>query len=101
MSFPCRGPEGSLLTATLGFDVYATLIDTHGVVHSLAKYVGPHVLAFSNSWRAKQLEYSFRRELMKQYQTFAICTSQALDYTCSQFIHNSKSPSRRKPASNC
>jgi 2-haloacid dehalogenase len=73
------------MTTTLGFDVYGTLIDTHGVVHSLAKHVGPHALAFSNAWRAKQLEYSFRRGLMKQYQTFAICTSQALDYTCSQF----------------
>ena len=34
------------------------------------------------TWRDKQLEYSFRRSLMQNYEDFATCTSQALDYTC-------------------
>ncbi|MCP3957920.1 MAG: haloacid dehalogenase type II, partial [bacterium] len=34
-------------------------------------------------WREKQIEYSFRRALMKNYEDFPVCTSQALDYTCS------------------
>lgn len=71
------------MAITLAFDVYGTLIDTHGIVSKLGELVGDQARAFSQTWRDKQLEYSFRRGLMENYQTFAICTSQALDYTCS------------------
>jgi 2-haloacid dehalogenase len=67
---------------TLAFDVYGTLINTHGVVTALEGLVGDNAKAFSNTWRDKQLEYSFRKGLMQNYETFAVCTSQALDYTC-------------------
>jgi 2-haloacid dehalogenase len=67
---------------TLAFDVYGTLINTHGVVSALEELVGDQAKAFSNTWRNKQLEYSFRKGLMQNYETFAVCTSQALDYTC-------------------
>jgi 2-haloacid dehalogenase len=70
---------------TLAFDVYGTLIDTHGVVILLEKLVGDKAKAFSRTWRDKQLEYSFRKGLMQNYETFAVCTSQALDYTCSSY----------------
>jgi len=70
------------MTVTLAFDVYGTLIDTHGVVVLLQKHLGDHAAEFSRCWREKQLEYSFRRGLMQNYQTFAVCTAQALDYTC-------------------
>lgn len=70
------------MTTTLAFDVYGTLINTHGVVAALAELVGDQAQAFSNTWRDKQLEYSFRKGLMQNYETFAVCTSQALDYTC-------------------
>jgi 2-haloacid dehalogenase len=70
------------MATTLAFDVYGTLIDTHGVVTALAELVGDKAKAFSQTWRDKQLEYSFRRGLMQNYETFAVCTSQALDYTC-------------------
>ena len=66
---------------TLAFDVYGTLIDTHGVVELLRSMVGESALQFSQSWRDKQLEYSFRRGLMGRYDSFAVCTRQALDYT--------------------
>jgi len=68
--------------ATLAFDVYGTLIDTHGVVAELKTLVGEQAVSFSHTWRDKQLEYSFRRGLMQNYDTFAVCTRQALDYTC-------------------
>ncbi len=32
-------------------------------------------------WREKQLEYTFRRGLMRAYENFDVCTRQALDYT--------------------
>ena len=69
------------MTKVLAFDIYGTLINTHGVVTRLQAFIGDEAQAFSNVWRDKQLEYSFRRGLMGSYQHFGICTSQALDYT--------------------
>jgi 2-haloacid dehalogenase len=71
------------MTITLAFDVYGTLIDTHGVIVALEKHVGDKAPEFSRTWREKQLEYSFRRGLMQNYENFAVCTSNALDYTSS------------------
>tara|TARA_R110002167_G_scaffold272029_3_gene478548 strand:+ start:2576 stop:3241 length:666 start_codon:yes stop_codon:yes gene_type:complete len=73
------------MALTIAFDVYGTLIDTQGVLDRLETMMGEKAFAFSQSWRAKQLEYSFRRGLMRQYQTFAVCTQQALDYTCALY----------------
>ena len=49
------------MATTLAFDVYGTLINTHGVVSLLENMVGDNAHAFSTTWREKQLEYSFRR----------------------------------------
>jgi 2-haloacid dehalogenase len=73
------------MAITLAFDVYGTLIDTHGVIVALQKHVGDKASEFSRAWREKQLEYSFRRGLMRNYQNFAVCTSNALDYTSACF----------------
>lgn len=73
------------MTITLAFDVYGTLIDTQGITAALVPYAGHLAPAFSAAWREKQLEYSFRRGLMKQYETFTVCTDQALDHTCARF----------------
>lgn len=70
------------MPTTIAFDVYGTLIDTNGVVNKLTETIGDLAPSFANTWREKQLEYSFRRGLMKDYQHFGICTQQALDYTC-------------------
>jgi len=70
------------MSVTLAFDVYGTLIDTHGVASALQGIVGDKAKDFSHTWREKQLEYSFRRGLMRNYETFAVCTSNALDYAC-------------------
>ena len=71
------------MTVTLGFDIYGTLIDTHGVIQQLETMIGDQAPAFSNTWRDKQLEYTFRRGLMRQYENFPVCTRDALNYTCS------------------
>ncbi len=73
------------MTTTLAFDVYGTLIDTHGVVSALEKHVATKAPEFSRMWREKQLEYSFRRGLMQNYENFAVCTGNALDYTSAYF----------------
>ncbi len=72
------------MPVTLAFDVYGTLIDTHGVVSKLRDMIGGKADAFSHTWRDKQLEYAYRRGLMQNYETFAHCTSSALEFTCAQ-----------------
>ena len=76
------------MATTLAFDVYGTLIDTAGVVTALSKHLGERAAAFSQLWRDKQLEYSFRRGLMRNYQNFSVCTRNALDYACRRFEVN-------------
>ena len=73
------------MAITLAFDVYGTLIDTHGVIVALEKHVGGKAPEFSRTWREKQLEYSFRRGLMQNYENFAVCTENALDYASSYY----------------
>ncbi len=70
------------MPTTIAFDVYGTLIDTHGIVLELEKLVGEQAQHFSQTWRDKQLEYSFRRGLMQNYVDFSVVTRQALDYAC-------------------
>ena len=65
----------------LAFDVYGTLIDTHGVIAELEETLGEGAAVFSQRWRDKQLEYSFRRSLMGAYAPFSDCTREALEFT--------------------
>ncbi|QOR39809.1 haloacid dehalogenase type II [Billgrantia diversa] len=74
------------MATVLAFDVYGTLIDTHGVVTELEERLGRSgkdslAVEFSRRWRDKQLEYSFRRGLMGAYVPFGQCTREALDFT--------------------
>ncbi|WP_111413980.1 haloacid dehalogenase type II [Billgrantia lactosivorans] len=74
------------MATVLAFDVYGTLIDTHGVVTELEERLGKGGRAelaaeFSRRWRDKQLEYSFRRGLMGAYVPFDQCTRESLDFT--------------------
>ena len=71
--------------ATIAFDVYGTLINTDGVVSRLREWIGSQAEVFSQTWRSKQLEYSFRRGLMRRYENFVVCTRQALDYCCAEY----------------
>ncbi len=73
------------MNATLAFDIYGTLIDTHGVVDALTPYFGDQAPAFSAAWRAKQLEYSFRRGLMQSAVPFSQCTREALCFCLASF----------------
>lgn len=68
----------------LAFDVYGTLIDTQAVLGKLTELVGDPAPAISRLWRQKQLEYSFRRGLMRDYRDFSVCTRDALVYACQE-----------------
>ncbi len=68
-------------TFALGFDVYGTLVDPLAMAEPLRALVGEQASRFAELWRSKQLEYSFRRGLMRHYVDFDACTRQALRYT--------------------
>jgi 2-haloacid dehalogenase len=70
------------MRTVLAFDVYGTLIDTAGIVAKLRSLVGGEADTFARIWREKQLEYSFRRGLMRRYAPFPVCIAGALAYTC-------------------
>jgi 2-haloacid dehalogenase len=66
------------------FDAYGTLFDVHSVVVALQ---GLTVDAESVSmlWRAKQLEYSWLRSLMRRYVDFWTVTDEALQFALNRF----------------
>ncbi|WP_417532012.1 haloacid dehalogenase type II [Marinobacter lipolyticus] len=68
------------MTLRLAFDVYGTLVDPMGMADLLAQDAGESAQAVSALWREKQLEFSFRKGLMRVYEDFGVCTRQALRY---------------------
>jgi 2-haloacid dehalogenase len=74
-----------IMKYTLAFDVYGTLINTTGVFDVLEKMINHKAKPFMETWRNKQLEYSFRRGLMNKYADFSVCTKDALEFCCKNF----------------
>src|SRR5246127_2532802 len=70
--------------AVLAFDVYGTLIDPFRMEEHLHADFGEKAKEASELWRSKQIEYSFRRALMRKYQNFDACTAQALRFVSAQ-----------------
>ncbi|HLW44022.1 MAG TPA: haloacid dehalogenase type II [Candidatus Acidoferrales bacterium] len=68
----------------LAFDVYGTLIDPFRMEEHLRAAFGEKAKEASELWRGKQIEYSFRRALMKKYRNFDACTAQALRFVSAQ-----------------
>ena len=66
------------------FDAYGTLFDVHSAVSRHKELVAPGdetiAARVSEVWRNKQLEYSWTRNSMGQYQEFWSLTEQALDF---------------------
>jgi 2-haloacid dehalogenase len=72
------------LPTVLAFDVYGTLIDPFRMEDHLRAIFGARAKEAAELWRSKQLEYSFRRALMKKYKSFDVCTAQALRFVFRQ-----------------
>jgi 2-haloacid dehalogenase len=70
--------------SVLAFDVYGTLIDPFRMEDHLRAIFGGRAREATELWRGKQLEYSFRRALMKKYENFDVCTAQALRFVYQQ-----------------
>ena len=69
----------------LGFDIYGTLVDPLEMNEHLGEVVGEGAERFSALWREKQIEYTWRRGLMREYADFGVCTRQALDFAALSF----------------
>lgn len=68
--------------AVFGLDVYGTLVDPLAMASPLLEAAGDRAAALAARWRATQLEYAFRRGLMRAYADFSVCTLQALRHAC-------------------
>ncbi len=64
------------------FDAYGTLFDVHSVVALCEQSWPGKGAALSQLWRAKQLEYTWQRSLMRRYEDFARITEASLRYAC-------------------
>ena len=68
------------MPVAIALDVYGTLVDPLAMEDRLRPVVGELAAPVAKLWREKQLEYTFRRGLMRRYENFDVCTEQALDY---------------------
>ena len=66
------------------FDAYGTLLDVHSAMERHAPALGPDWQAISQTWRTKQLEYSWIRSLAGQFRDFAHVTRDALDFAAAR-----------------
>ena len=66
----------------LVFDAYGTLFDVHSVVALCDELWPGKGAALSQSWRTKQLEYTWQRSLMRRYEDFGRVTEAGLRYAC-------------------
>ena len=66
----------------LVFDAYGTLYDVHSVARRCEEFWPGKGAALSQLWRAKQLEYTWQRSLMRRYAPFSQVTRDALAYAC-------------------
>jgi len=66
----------------LVFDAYGTLFDVHSVAQRCESFWPGEGARISQLWRAKQLEWTWQRSLMRRYVPFSRITRDALDYAC-------------------
>jgi 2-haloacid dehalogenase len=67
--------------AFIGFDVYGTLVDPLGMDAPLRAHVGDGAERFAALWRERQIDWTFRRALMRRYVDFDQVTRDAFRST--------------------
>ena len=67
------------------FDAYGTLLDVHAAIGRHRAVAGPDADRFSETWRSKQLEYSWTLTLADRYVDFWTLTQRALDFALARF----------------
>ncbi|AJD89868.1 hypothetical protein JMA_05510 [Jeotgalibacillus malaysiensis] len=66
------------------FDAYGTLFDVHSVMKELEELFPDHGEAISQTWRKKQVEYFFLRQVMGRYKPFDQVTRDSLVYAVNE-----------------
>lgn len=67
------------------FDAYGTLLDVHSATARHTARLGAEAAVFSQTWRTKQLEYSWVSSLMQRYRDFWALTEDALDFAMARY----------------
>lgn len=71
------------------FDAYGTLFDFNSAARGAQDSLGPAWQQLSEAWRAKQLQYTWLRTLMRRHADFWQVTGDALDFAMSTIgIHD-------------
>jgi 2-haloacid dehalogenase len=68
----------------IAFDFYGTLVDLTAIARACTD-ITPNGDAFSATWRAKQLEYTFWLSLINRYTDFDRVTETALNFTLQHY----------------
>ncbi len=71
----------------LAFDVYGTLVNPLGIETELERFVPDGATRIAQTWRQKQLEYTFRLTAMERYEDFEKVTRKALEYALAAEPH--------------
>ena len=75
-----RGAADFKKIKALAFDAYGTLFDVHSVVALGERLFPGQGTALSNTWRLKQLQYTWSRSLMGRYENFWKVTEDGLAF---------------------
>ena len=67
------------------FDAYGTLFNVHAAIARHRAEAGPEADRMSETWRTKQLEYSWTLTMAGHYVDFWTLTERALDYSLTRF----------------
>ncbi|WP_018130478.1 haloacid dehalogenase type II [Effusibacillus pohliae] len=67
------------------FDAYGTLFDVHSVIAACEQMYPGRGALISQTWRQKQLEYTWLRALMRRYEDFETVNRDSLRFTLSKF----------------
>ncbi len=81
--------------SALVFDAYGTIFDVHSVTRLAESLFPGKGAALSAAWRTKQLEYTWLRSLMGQYEDFSRVTQSALEWTLDFLQIAPEEPARR------
>lgn len=67
------------------FDAYGTIFDLVSATNHESAVLGPQAAPLGELWRLKQIQYTWLRTIMGQYEPFETLTAEALDYALQQF----------------
>src|SRR5271163_910651 len=75
-----RRKEPSMTIRALVFDAYGTLYDVESMRGLATELCGDKGELITQVWRLKQLEYSWLRGLMREYEDFSLVTRASLEF---------------------